>query len=167
MLVIIIVLTSCSPIGGKQTYTYQGSWTAAGLNRDKRCSGDVITLNWKAQLGAISYDTNPAKVVLETKLVGLYISSDVFLEGVRQSTTENYTFPKEMVLVSIPSIQTDNWTNKSYDSKIVIPSDLEPAYYNLYYAVTVIAGGKKNTIREDYPLQVNGYRMPNPACNRA
>ena len=120
----LLFLVSCSaPLWNAtshKTYTYAHfNSTAAGTMHP----GDRITLTWSATPSSDSNEATPAHITLNAVLFGPLSSPTA--TGDRPSCLAT---PRNVVAEATP-IQTDDWTNTTETSVLLLPQNLPPGYY--------------------------------------
>ena len=136
---LLLLLASCSTpttsTTSHKTYNYANfaSPAAADLH-----PGDQIPLTWKPVPGPDSTDATPTHQTISAELIGPFPSVTALNEAINQGSCSAVS---GNVMASIPSIQTDDWTNKTYLSMLPLPQSLAPGYYALIQKVSLNGNG--------------------------
>lgn len=133
-----LVLVSCSTNATTTplhtTYNYGN---LATLSSESVSPGDHISLTWTPIRGPDAAEAAPTKLTLQADLVGPYSSPQALKEVLQHSSCS--TIPGRVVASIVP-IQTDDWTNTTYTSMLVLPSSLASGYYGLVQRVSASGG---------------------------
>jgi hypothetical protein len=129
---------SSTPSAAHQTYDYTSS---SGPPRDTWSPGQAVPVTWAAQLGRVSTDPRPARVVLALKLYGPFASVDAVKKAVSSGTAP--------LAVTGPAIATDNWHTGSFSAALSLPGTLAPGTYDLAQSATTTTSAGSVTARGD------------------
>lgn len=88
-------------------------------------SGSQVKLKWQPLPAQLSTEATPSPVRLSAILLGPYPS----LHDAQQASHHNDPSTSDLIVASIPPIQTDDWTNKTYTSIMKLPPRVAPGYY--------------------------------------
>ena len=135
----LLSLASCSTptmnTTSHKTYNYTGFVAPAA---DNLSSGDQITLTWKPTPGPDSTEATPTHQTISAELYGPFSSSTALNEAVNPSSCSAVS---GNVVAQITPIQTDDWTNKTYTSTLLLPQSLTAGYYALIQKVSLSGNG--------------------------
>ncbi len=136
---LLLSLASCSTpttnTTSHKTYNYAGFVAAYA---DILYPGDQITLTWKPTQSPDSTEATPTHQTISAELFGPFSSLTALDEAENQSSCSAVT---GNVVAQITPIQTDDWTNKSYTSTLLLPQSLTAGYYALIQKVSLSGNG--------------------------
>jgi hypothetical protein len=135
---ILLLLTSCAAsTTSHKTYNYANfvAPAAEGLH-----AGDQISLIWNPMTGRDSTEATPTRITISAELFGPF-SSLTALEGVINQDAGSCSTVSSPRVTSITPIQTDDWTNKTYQSTLSLPQSIAPGYYELVQKVSSNGNG--------------------------
>ncbi len=125
-----------------QTYLYHGPASFEG----DQYAGINLSVPWQAQPGPVMMDSSPTPLVLQISLIGPFQQIDDVLHAIRKYKNDPVLTHMGPVVATAPSIQTDNWTNRTFTSVISFPTTLQPGYYTLALTVNGDATTRANAI---------------------
>ena len=95
-------------------------------------SKDHLELVWKPHPDHPSTDSQPLIVTINGTLIGPFSSS-----GTLEKAVQNSDFTQKPTIASFATMQTTNWTNKTYTSVMKLPSSIISGYYILLQIITL------------------------------
>jgi hypothetical protein len=125
---LLLFLTSCSTpvrnITSHHTYNYA---TFVGPAPGPVHPGDQLTLTWKPSPGQDSNEATPTPITLDAVLFGPFSSPTAVHDAEESQPSCPVVFRN--VVAKITPIQTNDWTNTTYTSTLLLPQNMSVGYY--------------------------------------